>query len=278
MEFGISTKIFSNGPLSTQLLDTLTGAGFRHIELFCNRPHMDFRDAAALREIARWFSDRDLPPPSLHLPFLERDGFSLRQISALDPERRRREEALDEFKRALEICDQTPVRHAVLHLGVPGQAFSPVLFDYAYSAIQAIRGFAGVRVLLENIPNEVSTVARLNDFIDSAQAGDTAICYDTGHGRLQGPVERFDRITALHMHDNHGENDEHLWPFEGTLNWPALVDRLVTTKFSGPLLFETSDSEPEKGREASERIEELWVEASTSIEEFRLKHSLEGGV
>ena len=30
-----------------------------------------------------------------------------------------------------------------------------------------------------------------------------------------------DRVVTTHIHDNHGEKDEHLLPFEGTIDWDA---------------------------------------------------------
>jgi len=30
-------------------------------------------------------------------------------------------------------------------------------------------------------------------------------------------------IASAHIHDNHGEKDEHLAPFDGTIDWPAAL-------------------------------------------------------
>ena len=32
-------------------------------------------------------------------------------------------------------------------------------------------------------------------------------------------------LVATHVHDNHGRRDEHLAPFEGTIDWPGAADR-----------------------------------------------------
>ena len=71
MEFGISTQIFRGQSVSVDLLESIRKAGYRRIELFANRPHFDFHDRALLRAIGRWFTENDLPAPSLHLPFIE---------------------------------------------------------------------------------------------------------------------------------------------------------------------------------------------------------------
>jgi len=64
-------------------------------------------------------------------------------------------------KRSLEIADQVPLAYVVLHLGNPREQFSPMSFEYAYGAIALIRSFCGAEVMIENIPNEVSTLEGL---------------------------------------------------------------------------------------------------------------------
>jgi sugar phosphate isomerase/epimerase len=275
MEFGISTQIFRGQSVSVDLLETIRKAGYRRIELFANRPHFDFHDRALLRAIGRWFTENDLPAPSLHLPFIENvsPGEKI-WISVLDPERRRREAALDEVKRSLELVDQIPLAYVVLHLGNPREAFNPVAFDYGYAAIAQIRSFAGVDVMIENIPNEISTIERIQEFKKIAGMEEIGICYDTGHGHLQKLSEGFEHARTTHVHDNNGEKDEHLWPFEGSLDWPRLIEQLVLANYQGPFIFECRGEELSKGSEAKDRLEELWYEANSSMDEYRLKYGL----
>ena len=262
MEFGISTQIHRRKAVDVDLLESIRRAGFERFELFCNRPHLDFHDLRLLRSIGKWFAENSLPAPSMHLPFLENVGPSeIAWISVLEGERRHREAAMDEIKRCLELTDYVRPAYVVMHLGNPGEAFTPLAFDFAYAAIDEIRSFAGVQVMIENIPNEISTLERIEEFKTVAQVSDVGICYDTGHGRLQGHVNGFERINTTHIHDNNGENDQHLWPFEGSLNWPALIEKLVLAKYSGPLIFESRGDNPEKGAEARSRLQDLWDEA-----------------
>jgi sugar phosphate isomerase/epimerase len=34
------------------------------------------------------------------------------------------------------------------------------------------------------------------------------------------------RIVSLHVHDNHGTKDEHLWPGDGSIDWQDTTKRL----------------------------------------------------
>ena len=39
-------------------------------------------------------------------------------------------------------------------------------------------------------------------------------------------AELRDSIRSAHLHDNHGEKDEHLWPGEGTIDWDETFQAL----------------------------------------------------
>jgi sugar phosphate isomerase/epimerase len=273
MDFGVSTQIYRSQPVTVDLLESIRRAGYDRLELFCNRPHLDFHNRALLRDIARWFRENELPAPSLHLPFVENVGPTERiWISVVEPERRRREASMDEIKRSLELSDQISISYAVLHLGNPREPFTPVAFEHAYAAIAQIRAFAGVEVAVENIPNEISTLDRLEEFKAISELAGLRICYDTGHGHLQEAKPDFKHIHMMHLHDNNGERDEHLWPFEGTLNWHALIEKLAAADFRGPLVVEARGQELGKAAAVQRRIQDLWDEARNSIEEYRLKY------
>src|SRR5215467_4637888 len=278
MRFGISTQIYRGQPVTVDLLESIRRAGYEDFELFCNRPHLDFHNRSLLRGIGRWFGDNALPSPSLHLPFVENVGPAQRiWISVIEPERRHREAALDEVKRSLELSDYLALDYVVMHLGNPKEKFTPVAFEYAFAAIAQIRAFAGVEVLVENIPNEISTLERIEEFKRVSQVPHIGVCYDTGHAHIQGVQGingGLENIRTTHVHDNDGEKDEHLWPFEGTINWPALIEKLVLASYKGPFMFEARGEELSKGTDVRGRLEELWYEAQNSIDEYRLKYNL----
>jgi sugar phosphate isomerase/epimerase len=150
------------------------------------------------------------------------------------------------------------------------------VFDYAYSAIAMIRAFSGVKVLIENIPNDISTVERLQEFRSAAQLADIGFCYDAGHERSSnGTPDRWKDVHLIHLNDNRGGVDEHIWPFDGSRNWPAFIAELVEADYSGSFIFEVvANNEIAKGQEAGRRLNELWDEAASSLEEFRLKYRL----
>ena len=65
------------------------------------------------------------------------------------------------------------------------------------------------------------------------------------------------RIRELHLHDNHGLRDEHLWPGSGSIDWNqvAKLTSSLPTEVPGILeiaydLNETADSATKKASEA----------------------------
>jgi sugar phosphate isomerase/epimerase len=261
MDFGISTSCFGTTALTPDLLERLRRAEFRTFEIYGMLPGFNYHNRAVARSVARWFADVEFPSPSLHLP-VERPGEDI--LSSRPVERQR---ALDEVKRCLELCDLMPLRFVVLHLGGAGQRFHPVVFDHAYAAIAVIQSFAGLRVLLETLPNDIATFDRIREFGNAAQIPDVGICYDTGHGEMDGQPD------SIHLDDTR-DDDDHLWPFEGNRNWPALVERIVLSKFEGPLILEAHDNRLDKASESRSRLRDLFDEARNSVEEFRLKYKL----
>ncbi len=72
------------------------------------------------------------------------------------------------------------------------------------------------------------------------------VCLDTGHLILTGGDPCFamealgDRLTALHIHDNDGFNDDHTLPFMGVVNWSRFVKGLRAIGYRGNINIEAS--------------------------------------
>ena len=176
-------------------------------------------------------------------------------------------QAMDEVKRALEIAEQIPFRFLVQHLGLPNESFSEKKFESAMTSIEHLRAFAkplGVRILLENIPNELSTPHRLIEMIRAAHFDDVGICFDFGHAHMMGSIsEAFEILKRLvcstHVHDNAKLQDSHLWPGEGTIDWKEAMELLRSAPQTPPLMLELGENEKvnplEKLRNAFDKLE-----------------------
>ncbi len=202
MQRAVSTYLFVKERLHPGILDGLARAGVQAIEIFAARQHIDYANRKAhVKEIADWFQGSGVPLNSVHrrsTPTTNGDAPALLR-SILRRRSRRRVEAMDEIKRALEIAEQIPFRFLVQHLGTPNESYSEKKFEAAMTSVEHLRAFAkplGVRILLENIPNELSTPDRLVEMIRGAHFDDVGVCFDFGHAHIVGSVSEGVRDSA----------------------------------------------------------------------------------
>jgi sugar phosphate isomerase/epimerase len=249
MQRAISSYVFIKQRLHSGLLDTMVRAGAEAIEIFAARDHFDYSNRAMVREIASWFQSNGVKLNSIHSPMFSdyewgRSGSA--PINFVDNDKRRRIESTDEIKRAIEVAEVLPFRFLVQHIGTGNESWDPRKFDHAMSGIEHLNAFArplGVTLLVENIPNEMSTPDRLVELLTSAHFTDVGMCFDFGHANIMSRVaDAFDTmskyIRSSHVHDNDGNKDSHLWPGNGTIDWDEAITLLRTAPHAPPLLLE----------------------------------------
>jgi sugar phosphate isomerase/epimerase len=251
----MSTFVFVKERLHPGLLESLVRGGAQTIEIFAARQHLDYANRKQhVREIADWFRGSGVSLNSVHAPLYDdyewgRAGAPPLNIAAID--RASRIEAMDEIKRALELAEQIPFRFLVQHLGVSGETFDDRKFEAAMTSVEHLRAFAkplGVRILVENIPNELSTPERLVEFIRSAHFDDVGVCFDFGHAHMMSDVPQAwetvkDYVHSTHVHDNEKDRDSHLWPGSGSIDWKQAIDLLRSAPHTPPLLLEIEGDE-----------------------------------
>lgn len=111
----------------------------------------------------------------------------------------------------------------------------------------------GIKIALENMPGynvPCTTTQELIDCIDAIDSEYLVACFDTGHNNCS--CERFvskenigdsirmlgDRLACIHIHDNDGQNDQHMLPFSGNIKWNAFTAALRDIKYRGSINFE----------------------------------------
>lgn len=256
----MSTYVHIHERLHPGLLDNLVKGGAQAIEIFAAKGHFDYTSPQHVREIGAWFGGNSAIFHSMHAPmFAEADWGRGPALNIASRDRKTRIEAMDEIKRAIEIAEKISFKFLVQHIGVGDDTFDGQKFDAAMSSIEHLRAFAkplGVRILLENIPNELSTPVRLVDFIRTSHFDDVGVCFDLGHANMaEGVAESFEIlkpfIRSTHVHDNAGNQDAHLWPGKGKIDWKQAMDLLRQAPQVPPVLMEVAgdpDGSPEFGR------------------------------
>lgn len=293
MQTGISTHVFFQHRLHPGLLDALAGGGARTIEVFAARHHFDYTDAPAVRELAAWFRSNDVRAV-LHQPiYLLSEGgrdFSSADaaqwsrhvapnLNLIAAEKSHRIGAMDEVKRAIEAAEQVPFAAVVLHLGLKDAPWDESALERSLTAIEHLEAFAaplGVRLLLENMQNEVATPENLLTILKTGHFDSVGVCLDVGHLHLAMPADGAPRdsgvgaavemlgprIAQVHLHDNHGAfahssemKDEHLWPGSGTIDWPAVSSALAALPAATPAILEVAGERDEPSEAVTRKAE-----------------------
>lgn len=97
----------------------------------------------------------------------------------------------------------------------------------------------GITVAIENL-RYLNIVEFL---IENIKSPNLRVCYDAGHDHCHSKdgfnFEKFkDMIVATHIHDNNGEQDYHLNPYHGNINWCKVMKNLKENNFEVTLSAE----------------------------------------
>ena len=282
----LSTYLFVSRKLSPEILGQIASAGFQGIEIFCTRSHFEYSMKSEIRAVAGALDQQHLQLVSLHAP-TSRDTSAMREsgmpLSICEVERVRRIEAMDELKRVIDVADDLPYSRLIVHMGGSREMADQRKRDAAFSTLEHLilhAHHAGVTICVENTTSEMGHPTYLRAFVDETRLSGLRFNFDIGHAYLAelpeaerveksfAPVR--DLVSSVHLHDNHGEKDEHLPPYEGTIDWPAAINLLKTAPDATlPLVLELKEKTgleapraPDQlasAREAMDRFEEAWT-------------------
>jgi len=267
----LSTYLFISKKLNRELLAQIHGAGFGGVEIFATRSHFDYATRAEVRDVAQALADNHLRLTSLHAPTsrdlsVNREGGS--PLSVTEVERVRRIEAMDELRRVIDVAEDLAYSRLILHMGGSRETADPRKRDAAFSSLEHLVLHAkhtGVTICIENTTSEMGDPTYLRSFVDETRLTGLRFNFDVGHAHLaDGPEEERiakgfeplkDLIASLHIHDNHGERDEHLPPYEGSIDWPATLKLLRSAPTTNPPL--TLELKEKTGPDASSLSDQL---------------------
>jgi sugar phosphate isomerase/epimerase len=155
-------------------------------------------------------------------------------VNLLHPEKARRIAAMDEIKRALE---------------------------FALTALEHLGAFA--HPLGENLLSEPTTPTHLIEILETGHMDQIGVCLDLGHAHMIVGVSESiatlgKRITQVHAHDNHGQKDEHLFPGDGAIDWPATTAALNALPAPPAVVLELSSKLPDEPAVLPDRIQKTF--------------------
>lgn len=145
------------------------------------------------------------------------------------------------LKTAVNIAAELGVRSLVVHpfgLDFPkdvdrGDAVDQLL--HAFSVLVDYSHRYGVYIAVENI-DEPYSKRLLQELFEKVPG--LMFCFDTGHANMWCTWEQYiprylNKISALHIHDNHGKADEHLLPGDGVIDFISFFKMLKAHDYNG---------------------------------------------
>ncbi len=165
-----------------------------------------------------------------------------------------------ETLRDISACEALGIPDLVVHPLYPEGKDRDGVFDFNrafYRDLIASSKGSPVRLLIENMADvecavpAFATGEDMAAFLDYAKLDRLGACWDTAHGNLNAPprdnqqyeaiIALGDRLFALHVSDNFGRRLHwHTFPFNGSINFDAVLSALVEIGYRGAFNFEAS--------------------------------------
>lgn len=260
MRFGISTHLFHNEKLTEAHLAAVKRHGFDRVEFFATKSHVDYTSDKDTQAIGDWLRNNGLAAHSVHAPITNalKNGEWGEVWSNAAADSARRQFAVAESQRAMAFAAAIGARFVVAHLGVPDAMPAPGpdndggALSRSLATLAADARDRGLTLALEVIPNRLSTPEALVERLETADDDDIVghgVCLDVGHAHLMtGSIDAVEtlggHLVTTHIHDNAGKRDDHLLPFQGTINWSALVMAMEKVGYDGVWMFEIGAPTP----------------------------------
>ena len=154
------------------------------------------------------------------------------------------------------MCERVGVDKCIMHVTIASVA--PPVSGVGLDRFRELSRYAqekGVHLAYENleIPEHLEAVLSDNPEFHG-------FCWDCGHNYCYTPLvdmmARYGkRLICTHIHDNYGvrtpglityEDDLHMLPFDGGLNWNGFAERIQKSGYQGPLTLELSSKAREE--------------------------------
>ncbi len=211
----LSTYLFVSRKLTPELLGQIAEAGFQGIEIFCTRSHFEYTMKPEIHAMVGALEAHRLQLVSLHAP-TSRDISAMREsgtpLSICEVERVRRVEAMDEFKRVIDVADELPYSRLILHMGGSRETVDPRKRDAAFSSLEHLilhAHHAGVTICVENTLSEMGDPAYLRAFVDETRLTGLRFNFDIGHAHLaELPQDERLEKTSVRRHHRLARRDQ----------------------------------------------------------------------
>ncbi|MCQ2382477.1 MAG: sugar phosphate isomerase/epimerase [Clostridia bacterium] len=167
--------------------------------------------------------------------------FEYKEINNIWIEGESGDKLVKKYLQNLDECKLNGIDMVCMHL--TSKYIAPDPNNLGIQRLQTIIDYAeklGIKIAFEN----TKIHGYLEYVFNRIKNKNAGICYDAGHCHChfhdKFSWEKFkNKIFAVHLHDNDQSKDQHLLPFDGTIDWQKLVNNLKETNYNGPVILES---------------------------------------
>jgi len=195
----------------------------------------EMQDAAQHDEFANQLNKYGVSFENLHAPF--------GHINDIWHDGEPGEDMLKDLLACVDCCHRTAIPYMVVHLSSGNNA--PPVTDIGRARFTQLVDHAigkNVAIAFENQRKLANLAWAMETFQDEKLVG---FCWDCGHEGCFTPGREYmplfgNRLIGTHIHDNYGvyNQDSHLVPFDGGLDFPRIARQIRESEFTGSLLLE----------------------------------------
>lgn len=230
----VSECLTGEDPVKT--LDLIKEAGFECYFTGCQDPQK-------VAELVKRGNELGLTCEFIHAPFKGINAMWLAGMDYLN--------IMNGMKQAIDNAAANGVPTVITHVSSSWAA--PEITELGLARFDELVLYATERKVIIAFEN-LRKVGNLAYFADRYEKMDyVRFCYDCGHEHCYTKfvcwMDVFrDKLVATHIHDNHGRGyeavgnpDEHLLPFEGTVDYERMMRKLDEYSFEGALILEVTN-------------------------------------
>ncbi len=148
------------------------------------------------------------------------------------------EQVLRDYLKCVDDCHAHQIPAVVIHLPDDDHPLTGI-GNGRLDRIIGRAGDLGIRVAFENLRN----IRNLSAVLDRVPFPHVGFCYDSCHHANHAPETDLlalfgHRLAALHLHDNGGPHHQHRLPFDGSLDWGPVMEKIRRTGYRGAAALE----------------------------------------
>ena len=204
--------------------------------------------AAGFESILLWWGHNDEVSRAGRVALAQKHGLYIENAHAMTDDLNalwldgdKGEHTLSELKQEVTDCSFYGIGTLVVHL--TNGSKPPSVSNIGISRIEELIRHAEslkVRLAFENVRNTEHVRFVLNHYLSSY----VGLCYDSGHEHLWSQEtdwlhEYGARVFAIHLHDNNGDMDSHLVPFDGEIDWYKRTKQIAESSYTGAITIES---------------------------------------